>query len=47
MMETVLTLVEAGEGVTLVPAYVSNLRGNGVVLRPVEPDTVRIPMMMV
>src|SRR6266478_1013998 len=47
MMQTVLTLVEAGEGVTLVPACVSNLRGNGVVLRPVEPDTVRIPLMMV
>ncbi|PYN17293.1 MAG: LysR family transcriptional regulator, partial [Candidatus Rokuibacteriota bacterium] len=46
MMQTVLTLVEAGEGVTLVPACVSNLRGNGVVLRPVEPDTVRIPLMM-
>jgi len=40
-------LVEAGEGVTLVPACVSNLRGNGVVLRPVEPDTARIPLMMV
>ena len=47
MMQTVLTLVEAGEGVTLVPACVSNLRGNGVVLRPVQPDTVRIPLMMV
>src|SRR5438552_8683314 len=47
MMQTVLTLVEAGEGVTLVPACVSNLRGSGVVLRPVEPDTVRIPLMMV
>jgi len=47
MMQTVLTLVEAGEGVTLVPACVSTLRGSGVVLRPVEPDTVRIPLMMV
>src|SRR5882672_1720966 len=47
MMQTVLTLVEAGEGVALVPACVSNLRGSGVVLRPVQPDTVRIPLMMV
>src|SRR5207253_5512481 len=47
MMQTVLTLVAAGEGVTLVPACVSNLRGNGVVLRRVEPDTVRIPLVIV
>ena len=47
MMQTVLTLVAAGEGVTLVPACVSNLRGSGVVLRPVEPDTVRIPLVIV
>jgi len=47
MMQTVLTLVEADEGVALVPACVSNLRGSGVVLRPVQPDTVRIPLMMV
>ena len=47
MMQTFLTLVEAGEGVALVPACVSNLRGSGVVLRPVEPDTVRIPLEMV
>src|SRR5882762_6207144 len=47
MMQTVLTLVEAGEGVALVPACVSNLRGSGVVLRPVQPDTVRIPLVMV
>jgi DNA-binding transcriptional LysR family regulator len=37
MMQTVLTLVEAGEGVALVPACVSNLRGSGVVLRPFSP----------
>ena len=47
MMQTVLTLVEADEGVALVPACVSNLRGSGVVLRPVQPDTVRIPLVMV
>ena len=47
LMQTVLTLVEAGEGVALVPACVGNLRASGVVLRPVEPDTVRIPLAMV
>jgi len=47
MMQTVLTLVDAGEGVALVPACVSNLRGSGIVLRPVQPDTVRIPLVMV
>jgi DNA-binding transcriptional LysR family regulator len=47
MMQTVLTLVDAGEGVALVPACVSNLRGGGIVLRPVQPDTVRIPLVMV
>src|SRR5207302_4355565 len=39
LMQTVLTLVEAGVGVGLVPACVSHLRGSGVVWRPVEPDT--------
>ena len=47
LMQTVLTLVEAGEGVGLVPACVGHLRGSGVVLRPVEPDTLRIPLVMV
>ena len=47
MMQTVLTRVDAGEGVALVPACVSSLRSSGIVLRPVQPDTARIPLMMV
>jgi DNA-binding transcriptional LysR family regulator len=47
LMQIVFALVEAGEGVALVPGCVSNLRGSGVVFRPVEPDTVRIPLVMV
>jgi DNA-binding transcriptional LysR family regulator len=47
LMQTVLALVEAGEGVALVPACVANLRARDVVWRPVEPDTARIPLAMV
>jgi len=47
MMQTVLTRVDAGEGVALVPVCVSSLRSSGIVLRPVQPDTARIPLMMV
>jgi LysR substrate binding domain len=46
-MQTVLALVEAGEGVALVPACVANLRARDVVWRPVEPDSARIPLAMV
>src|SRR5438552_15638688 len=46
MMQTVMTLVEAGEGVALVPACVSKLQGSGVVFRPVETDNFRNNFMM-
>ena len=38
----VLTLVESGEGVSLVPAGVRHLRTRGVVFRHLRPDTVRV-----
>ena len=38
----VLTLVESGEGVALVPAGVRHLRTRGVVFRHLEPETVRV-----
>ena len=38
----VLTLVESGEGVSLVPAGVRHLRTRGVVFRHLRPETVRV-----
>ncbi len=38
----VLTLVESGEGVSLVPAGVRHLRTRGVVFRRLRPETVRV-----
>ncbi len=38
----VLTLVESGEGVSLVPAGVRHLRTRGVVFRALRPETVRV-----
>ncbi len=38
----VLTLVESGEGVSLVPAGVRHLRTRGVVFRALKPETVQV-----
>ncbi len=43
----VLTLVESGEGVALVPAGVRHLRTRGVVFRHLEPETVRVGVALV
>ncbi len=42
----VLTLVESGEGVSLVPAGVRHLRTRGVVFRALKPKTVQIGLSM-
>lgn len=42
----VLTLVESGEGVALVPSGVRHLRTQGVVFRRLEPETVRVGMAL-
>jgi DNA-binding transcriptional LysR family regulator len=47
LMQTALSLVEAGEGVALVPACVRHLRSSGIVFRRVVPDSVRIALAMV
>ena len=43
----VLTLVESGEGIALVPAGVRHLRTRGVVFRHLEPETVRVGVSLV
>ena len=43
----VLTLVESGEGIALVPAGVRHLRTRGVVFRHLEPETVRVGVALV
>lgn len=45
MMQTVLTLVEAEVGVSIVPACVRNLRADGVRFYRIEPDDVRIELI--
>lgn len=47
MMQTVLSLVEAEEGVSIVPACVRNLRSDGVRLYRLQPDEVRIELVAV
>lgn len=42
----VLTLVESGEGVALVPAGVRHLRTRGVLFRRLQPETVRVGMSL-
>ena len=42
----VLTLVESGEGIALVPAGVRHLRTRGVVFRRLTPETVRIGLAL-
>jgi DNA-binding transcriptional LysR family regulator len=45
MMQTVLSLVEAEEGVAIVPACVRNLRSDGVCFYRLQPDDVRIELI--
>jgi DNA-binding transcriptional LysR family regulator len=45
MMQTVLSLVEAGEGVSIVPACVRNLRSDGVRFYRLQPDEVRVELV--
>jgi DNA-binding transcriptional LysR family regulator len=46
MMQTVLSLVEAGEGVAIVPACVRNLRCDGVRFFRLQPDDVKIEVVV-
>ncbi|HET8921996.1 MAG TPA: LysR family transcriptional regulator [Candidatus Acidoferrum sp.] len=45
MMQTVLTLVEAEQGVSIVPACVRNLRSDGVRFYRLQPDEVRVELL--
>jgi DNA-binding transcriptional LysR family regulator len=46
MMQTVLSLVEAGEGVAIVPACVRYLRSDGVRFFRLQPDDVKIEVVV-
>ncbi len=46
MMQTVLTLVEAEQGVSIVPACVRNLRSDGVQFYRLQPDDVRVELVV-
>ena len=45
MLQTVLSLVEAEQGVSIVPACARNLRSNGVRFYGLQPDDVRIELV--
>ena len=45
MMQTVLSLVEAEQGVSIVPACVRNLRSDGVRFYRLQPDGVRVELV--
>jgi len=45
MLQTVLSLVEAEQGVSIVPACARNLRSNGVGFYRLQPDDVRIELV--
>ena len=45
MMQTVLSLVEAGQGVSIVPACVRNLRSDRVRFYRLQPDDVRVELV--
>jgi DNA-binding transcriptional LysR family regulator len=47
MMQTVLSLVEAEQGVALVPACVQNLRSRGIQFYGLQPDDVRVDLVAV
>lgn len=46
LMQTVLSLVEAEQGVAIIPARVTNLRSNGVRFYRVQPDGIRINLVV-
>lgn len=45
LMQTVLTIVEAEQGVSIVPAAVRNLRSDGARLYRLQPDDVRVELV--
>jgi len=45
MLQTVLSLVEAEQGVSIVPACARNLRSNGVRFYRLQPDDVRVELV--
>jgi DNA-binding transcriptional LysR family regulator len=45
MLQTVLSLVEGEQGVSIVPACARNLRSNGVRFYRLQPDDVRIELV--
>jgi hypothetical protein len=45
LMQTVLSLVEGEEGISIVPACVRNLRSDGVRFYPLQPDEVRVELV--
>ena len=45
MLQTVLSLVEAEQSVSIVPAWARNLCSNGVRLYRLQPDDVRIELV--
>jgi DNA-binding transcriptional LysR family regulator len=45
LMQTVLTIVEAEQGVSIVPACVRNLRSDGVRFYRLQPDEVRVELI--
>ena len=45
MMQTVLTIVAAEQGVSIVPACVRNLRSDGVCFYRLQPDDVRVELV--
>jgi DNA-binding transcriptional LysR family regulator len=45
MLRTVLSLVEAEQGVSIVPACARNLRSNGVRFYRLQPDDVRVELV--
>ena len=47
MMQTVLSLVEAEQGASIVPACVRNLRCDGVRFYRLQPDKVRVELVAV
>ena len=47
MMQTALSLVEAEQGVSIVPACVRNLRAGGVRFYRLQPDDVRVELVVV
>jgi DNA-binding transcriptional LysR family regulator len=46
MLQTVLSLVEAEQGVSIVPACARNLRSNGVRFYRLQPDDVRVELVV-